>query len=197
MLVFDFHNRFLFLKKLFITIPAFINGATLKRDSFNISLNLEKVKPFFNFMSGHASNRYSICTDITAVDLIGKEPRYKVVYVLMSLKYNSRFSSSVRLSELDNIESITNIFEGANWLEREVWDMFGIFFLNHPDLRRILTDYGFSGYPLRKDFPLSGYTELRYDDTQKRVLSEPIELTQDFRIFEFNTPWEGDKPLQP
>ena len=114
-----------------------------------------------------------------------------MIYCLLSTKYNSRIKIKTFVDEFTPVESIVDIYQSANWLEREVWDMNGIYIEQHPDLRRILTDYGFEGYPLRKDFPLSGYTEVRYDDSQKRVISEPIELTQEFRVFNFNSPWES------
>ena len=110
-------------------------------------------------------------------------------YELLSIKFNSRLRVKTSINEVGSVESATKIFNSANWWEREVWDMFGIFFSNHPDLRRILTDYGFEGYPLRKDFPLSGYVEVRYDDTVKRVVCEPLELAQEFRSFNFESPW--------
>ena len=114
-----------------------------------------------------------------------------LIYFLLSTKYNSRIKIKTFVDELTPVESIVDLYQSANWLEREVWDMNGIYIEQHPDLRRILTDYGFEGYPLRKDFPLSGYTEVRYDDSQKRVISEPIELSQEFRVFNFNSPWES------
>ena len=116
--------------------------------------------------------------------------RFEVIYHLLSLRYNSRVRVRTYTDELTPIDSICELYKGANWFEREVWDMFGVFFRNHPDLRRILTDYGFDGHPFRKDFPLSGYHELRYDDELQRIVQEPLELTQEFRRFTLESPWE-------
>ena len=131
--------------------------------------------------------------DLFAVDYPTKENRFELIYCLLSTKYNSRIKIKTFVDELTPVESIVDLYQSANWLEREVWDMHGVYIEQHPDLRRILTDYGFEGYPLRKDFPLSGYNEVRYDDSQKRVIYEPVELTQEFRVFQFNSPWESDK----
>ncbi|MEI6558446.1 MAG: NADH-quinone oxidoreductase subunit C [Rhodospirillaceae bacterium] len=134
---------------------------------------------------------FSQLMDICGVDWPDREDRLEVVYNLLSLKHNRRIR--VRLSTRDGVAvaSATAVFASANWFEREIWDMFGVQFDHHPDLRRILTDYGFDGHPLRKDFPLTGYTEVRYDDELKRVVYEPVRLTQDFRTFDFLSPWEG------
>jgi len=128
--------------------------------------------------------------DVTAVDYPSQDPRFQVVYNLLSIQYNSRVRVKTRSSETLPIESVTSIYCSAGWWEREVWDLFGIFFYNHPDLRRILSDYGFQGHPLRKDFPLTGYVEVRYDDSEKRVITEPVEIDQEFRYFDFGSPWE-------
>jgi NADH-quinone oxidoreductase subunit C len=127
------------------------------------------------------------------VDFLTKNYRFSVIYDLLSLTYNSRLRLKVFTNELQSLPSSVKIFINANWWEREVWDMHGVYIEQHPDLRRILTDYGFEGYPLRKDFPLSGYNEVRYDESQKRVIYEPVELTQEFRVFHFYSPWEIDK----
>jgi len=123
------------------------------------------------------------------VDYPEKKNRFEVIYNLLSISYNSRITVSVSVDEKTPIDSVTPIFSGADWLEREVWDMFGIFFLGHKDLRRILTDYGFKGHPLRKDFPLTGYVEVRYSDSEKRVITEEVSLTQDYRTFIFDNNW--------
>jgi len=138
----------------------------------------------------HLSYKYKLLTYIAGVDLLGYIYRFVVVYDLLSLVYNTRLRVKVFLTEISSVPSITKIFINANWWEREVWDLFGIYFENHPDLRRILTDYGFEGYPLRKDFPLYGYVELRYDETKKQIIVEPVELSQKFRLFEYETPWQ-------
>ena len=124
-----------------------------------------------------------------------KNNRFQVVYALLSVRYNSRIRINLFVDEFKQVPSVVSIFNSAGWLERETWDMFGIFFKNNKDLRRILTDYGFDGFPLRKDFPLSGYIELRYDDSLKRIVYEPLEITQEFRFFDFTSPWEQIKNI--
>lgn len=124
------------------------------------------------------------------IDYPSREFRFVVVYNLCTHAYNSRIIFMTSVDEITPLESLTSLFSSAIWWEREAWDLFGVFFSNHPDLRRILTDYGFTGHPLRKDFPLSGYVEYRYDDSEKRVISEPVQLTQEFRSFDFSSPWE-------
>ena len=141
------------------------------------------------FLKKHISLQYNLLSCISGVDLLNKEYRFSVVYDLLSLTYNSRVRVKVFINEITFVRSLTDLFINANWWEREVWDLYGIYFNKHPDLRRILTDYGFEGYPMRKDFPLSGFVEVRYDETKKRVVLEPLELTQEFRLFTFETPW--------
>jgi NADH-quinone oxidoreductase subunit C len=134
--------------------------------------------------------------DIAGVDYPDREERFEVVYNLLSLKMNQRIRVKVTTDEDNPVPSVTGIWSTAGWFEREAWDLFGIYFANHPDLRRLLTDYGFEGHPLRKDFPLTGYVEVRWDDEQKRVVYEPVRLTQDFRTFDFMSPWEGMTAMQ-
>ncbi len=129
--------------------------------------------------------------DVAGVDYPDREARFDVVYHLLSMKQNQRVRVKLPAAEHMPVPSVTAVFSAAGWWEREAWDLYGIFFADHPDLRRILTDYGFEGHPLRKDFPLTGYVELRYDDEQKRVVYEPVKLTQEFRTFDFLSPWEG------
>ncbi len=129
--------------------------------------------------------------DVTAVDYPQRDERFEVVYHLLSLKHNQRIRVKLAAGEETPVPSVTEVFNSANWLEREAWDMYGIYFSGHPDLRRLLTDYGFEGHPLRKDFPLTGYVEVRYDEDQKRVVYEPVKLSQEFRSFDFMSPWEG------
>lgn len=140
---------------------------------------------------------FKVLIDVTAVDFPERAERFEVVYNLLSLSHNQRIRIKVATDENAPVPSMTQLFSSAGWFEREVWDMFGIFFTDHPDLRRMLTDYGFEGHPLRKDFPLTGYVEVRYDDEQKRVVYEPVKLTQDFRSFDFMSPWEGAKYILP
>jgi len=146
---------------------------------------------FFSFtcLKKHILYRFEILTCISGVDLLNSSLRFCVVYELLSITYNIRLRVKVFVNEVKSIASVTKIYINANWWEREIWDLFGIYFENHPDLRRLLTDYGFEGYPLRKDFPLYGYLELRYDEKKKRVIVEPLELSQDFRFFTFENPW--------
>ncbi|WP_421709862.1 NADH-quinone oxidoreductase subunit C [Algihabitans sp.] len=135
--------------------------------------------------------------DVTAVDYPDRQQRFEVVYNLLSLKHNQRLRVKLAADDETTVPSVAAVFSSAIWLEREVWDLFGIFFGDHPDLRRILTDYGFEGHPLRKDFPLTGYVEVRYDEDQKRVVYEPVKLTQEFRTFDFASPWEGMQGILP
>lgn len=151
----------------------------------------------FTFLRDAADLRFQQLSDITAVDHPGRTPRFDVVYQLLSLELNQRLRVKIATEADDPMPSITSVYTCANWPEREVWDMFGIQFSGHPDLRRILTDYGFEGHPLRKDFPLTGFLEVRYDTEQKRVIYEPVKLQQDFRRFDFTSPWEGLTPPAP
>ncbi|GIL91312.1 hypothetical protein Vretimale_17719 [Volvox reticuliferus] len=146
--------------------------------------------PLMTFLRDHVNTQFKCLLDVTAVDFPERAARFEVVYHLLSPRWNNRIRVKVCVDEVTAVPSISHIFNTANWFERETWDMFGVFFSGHPDLRRILSDYGFTGHPLRKDFPLSGYSEVRYDYGKKRVVSEPLELTQEFRYFDFNSPWE-------
>jgi NADH/F420H2 dehydrogenase subunit C len=148
------------------------------------------VKVLF-FLKNNSRCRFTVLSSISGVDYPNRVDRFEVVYDLLSLEYNIRVRVKTNVNELTPVSSVTSVYSAANWWEREVWDMFGIFFTNHPDLRRILTDYGFEGFPLRKEFPLTGYVEVRYDEAQKRVVCEPIELAQEFRKFDFTSPWNG------
>ena len=140
---------------------------------------------------------FKVLVDVTAADYPEREERFEIVYNLLSLSHNQRIRVKVPTDENTPVPSVVPLFSAAGWFEREVWDMFGVFFTDHPDLRRMLTDYGFEGHPLRKDFPLTGYVEVRYDDEQKRVVYEPVTLTQDFRSFDFMSPWEGAEYILP
>lgn len=142
------------------------------------------------FLKYNTYTRFQVLIDICGVDYPSRKRRFEVVYNLLSTRYNSRIRVQTSVDEITQISSVVSLFPSAGWWEREVWDMLGVYFITHPDLRRILTDYGFEGHPLRKDFPLSGYVEVRYDDSEKRVVSEPIEMTQEFRYFDFASPWE-------
>jgi len=150
----------------------------------------EGIVPVLQFLKDHHNAQFVNVCDITAIDVPSRHYRFELIYNLLSLRYNSRIRVKTYTDELTPVDSCVEIFKGANWYEREVWDMYGVFFSNHPDLRRILTDYGFEGHPFRKDFPLSGYVEVRYDDEAKRVVVEPVELAQEFRKFDLESPWE-------
>lgn len=178
----------------------------LKKDllSYEISLNeisitipKEVIVKVFTFLRDAADLHFQQLIDITAADYPSRTQRFEVVYHLLSLQNNSRLRVKVCVEADETIPSLVTVFPCANWMERETWDMFGIAFSGHPDLRRLLTDYGFEGHPLRKDFPLTGYVEVRYDTEQKRVLYEPVQLQQDFRTFDFISPWEGMTPPKP
>jgi NADH-quinone oxidoreductase subunit C len=143
------------------------------------------------FLRDEPSLQFRQLIDLCGVDYPDREARFDVVYHLLSLHHNQRIRVAVETAEDSPVPSVTSVFPNADWFEREAWDMYGVFFSDHPDLRRLLTDYGFEGHPLRKDFPMSGYVEMRYDETQKRVVYEPIKLRQDFRSFDFLSPWEG------
>ncbi len=152
------------------------------------------IQKVLTFLRDDANCQFKQVMDITAVDYPEREQRFEVVYNLLSLKHNQRVRVKVNTDEDTPVPTVTGLYAGAGWFEREVWDMFGVSFSDHPDLRRILTDYGFEGHPLRKDFPLTGFVERRYDDEQKRVVYEPVKLVQDFRNFDFLSPWEGMLP---
>nr|YP_011008410.1 NADH dehydrogenase subunit 9 [Syringoderma abyssicola]WBP70381.1 NADH dehydrogenase subunit 9 [Syringoderma abyssicola] len=147
------------------------------------------------FLHHHTNAGFQILTCISGVDYPEREERFEVVYEILSVRYRVRLRLKVQTSETNSLFSIVSLFPCANWWEREIWDLFGIFFYTHPDLRRILTDYGFEGHPLRKDFPLSGYSELRYDEDQRMVVCEPIELSQEFRAFSYTPSWSNKTSL--
>jgi len=171
-------------------VPKWIYEIRFEKNELVIFIYPEYVVPFFNFLKNHTNTQYKMLMDITAIDYPSKNLRFEVVYNVLSIQYNTRIRIKIRSTELTPLNSIISIYSSAAWYERETWDMFGIYFSNNTDLRRILTDYGFEGHPLRKDFPLSGYVEVRYDDSEKRVITEPVEITQDFRYFDFASPWE-------
>ena len=158
-----------------------------------IGIDIENLYSTILYLKTNDKCRFKQLIDITAVDYPEKEKRFKLVYLLLSHENNLRILININIDEKLHVPSITKIFPSANWMEREVFDMYGISFKDHPDLRRILTDYGFKGYPLRKDFPLTGHTEVRYSEEHKKVVSEPVKLDQEYRNFDFESPWEGTK----
>jgi len=161
-----------------------------------IDINFEDIISTILFLKTNQKCKFRQLIDITAVDYPQKEKRFKIVYLLLSHENNLRLIINTSIDEKGTIPSITKIFPSANWMEREVFDMYGISFKDHPDLRRILTDYGFDGYPLRKDFPLTGHTEVRYSEEKKKVIYEPVKLDQEYRDFDFESPWEGTKYIK-
>jgi NADH dehydrogenase (ubiquinone) Fe-S protein 3 len=179
-----------FAKSLILLVPKWIQSYTFQKGEMIFVIAPEYVLPFFQFLRDHTQTQFKLLADITAVDYPSRSARFEVVYNLLSIQYNARIRVKTCVDEITPLNSLVEIYPSANWFERETWDMFGIFFTEHPDLRRILTDYGFQGHPLRKDFPLSGYVEVRYDDSEKRVITEPLEMTQEFRYFDFASPWE-------
>jgi NADH-quinone oxidoreductase subunit C len=163
----------------------------------NVDVKPSNIVDFVDFLRTDSACRFSSLVDITGVDYPDRAKRFDVVYHFLSMYQNHRIRLRVSTREEDMVPSITSVHPSANWFEREVYDMFGILFSGHPDLRRILTDYGFRGYPLRKDFPTTGYTEVRYDEAQKRVVYEPVSLVQEYRQFDFMSPWEGAEYILP
>lgn len=183
--------KYSFLKSFNSIFDKYGLKLNLFRGDYVLDLNCVKnLNLVLFFIRDHENALFKLLVDIFSIDFPECEKRFTLVYSLLSLKYNARMFIKLSLHELSSVPSITNVYKSACWMEREVWDMNGIFFVNHPDLRRLLTDYGFNGHPLKKDFPLSGYTEVRYDDSQKRVISEPIEMAQEYRTFHFKSFWE-------
>ncbi|XP_021257849.1 NADH dehydrogenase [ubiquinone] iron-sulfur protein 3, mitochondrial [Numida meleagris] len=160
-------------------------------NELELLIHPDGIIPVLTFLRDHTNAQFKSLADLTAVDVPSRQYRFEIVYNLLSLRFNSRIRVKTYTDELTPVDSAVSVHKAANWYEREVWDMYGVFFANHPDLRRILTDYGFEGHPFRKDFPLSGYVEVRYDDEVKRVVAEPVELAQEFRKFDLNSPWEA------
>lgn len=158
---------------------------------------LATLTKLLTFLRDDSNCQFKVLLDITAVDYPEREDRFALVYILLSLSQNQRIKVKLTVGEDVAVPTASEVFSAANWYERETWDMYGIYFSDHPDLRRILTDYGFEGHPLRKDFPLTGRVEVRYDETQKRVVYDPVSLTQDFRSFDFLSPWEGMSEILP
>lgn len=175
-------------------MPKFIQQFTVWKDELTINVAPSALIPVLTFLRDHTGSQFRSLVDITAADFPSRENRFEVVYNMLSVRFNGRIRVKTYASELSAVPSATSLFQSANWYEREVYDMFGVFFEGHPDLRRILTDYGFEGHPLRKDFPLSGYTEVRWDEEKQRVVYEPIELTQAFRNFGDASAWEQVGP---
>lgn len=171
--------------------PGAVTESRIAYGELTIYAQAAKIVDVLKKLRDDASTAFTTLIDVTAVDYPAREKRFDVVYHLLSMQTNQRIRVIVDTDEDTPVPSVIGLFPTANWFERETFDMYGVLFSDHPDLRRILTDYGFNGYPLRKDFPLTGYVEVRYDDDQKRVLYEPVKLVQEFRSFDFLSPWEG------
>jgi len=173
-----------------------IKKSEINFDQLFIDVDVENITSVILFLKTNDKCKFRQLIDITAVDYPGKKKRFKIVYLLLSHENNLRIVINIYIDEKIAVPSITKIFPSANWMEREIFDMYGISYKEHPDLRRILTDYGFEGHPLRKDFPLSGYTEVRYNEDRKKVISEPVKLDQEYRDFDFESPWDGTKYIK-
>ena len=173
-----------------------IKKSEINFDQLFIDVDVENITSVILFLKTNDKCKFRQLIDITAADYPGKEKRFKIVYLLLSHENNLRIVINIYIDEKIVVPSITKIFPSANWMEREIFDMYGISYKDHPDLRRILTDYGFEGHPLRKDFPLSGYTEVRYNEDRKKVISEPVKLDQEYRDFDFESPWDGTKYIK-
>lgn len=165
--------------------------AAVADGALTVAVQRPSIAKVLKFLRDDTNCQFTQLVDLCAVDFPEREERFDVVYHLLSMNHNLRIRVKVTASEETAVPTASKVFSCANWFEREVWDMYGVFFSDHPDLRRILTDYGFDGHAQRKDFPLTGYVEVRYDEEQKRVVYEPVKLTQDFRTFDFVSPWEG------
>ncbi len=173
------------------SLSDYVFAAEVTRDELTVDVRADQVVRVLKFLKDDPRCRFEQLTDLCGVDYPERDPRFDVVYHLLSLSHNCRLRLKVGVNEDQPVPSATEIYPSAGWWERETWDLYGIYFAGNPDLRRLLTDYGFDGHPLRKDFPLTGYVELRYDSEQKRVVYEPVKLTQEFRRFDFLSPWEG------
>lgn len=177
--------------RLLPVVGGLIEDASSQNGELVVRCSVENLIEVLTNLRDDDDLAFTQLTDLTAVDYPNRPYRFEMVYQLISITQNQRLRLLVAVEEGAVVPSVISIFNAANWAEREVWDMFGIFFSGHPDLRRLLTDYGFEGHPLRKDFPLTGYVEVRYDDTQRRVVYEPVHLVQEYRDFDFLSPWEG------
>ncbi len=178
-------------KKINSELTTKINSSKINHDQLEIQINKESLLDVVIFLKKNNLTKFRQLIDITAVDYIGSENRFKMIYLFLSHEYNLRINITFSINENEVVNSLTKIFPSANWMEREVFDMYGIKFNDHPDLRRILTDYGFTGHPLRKDFPITGHNEVRYSEEKKKVIYEPVKLEQNYRNFDYSSPWEG------
>ena len=178
-------------------LPADVIRSEIVRGELILWVGRPAIVRVLTFLRDDPRMLFKQLVDLCGVDYPERPERFEVVYNLLSLRHNRRVRVKVATDENEPVPSVTGVFSSANWYERETWDLFGVYFSDHPDLRRLLTDYGFEGHPLRKDFPLTGYVELRYDEDQKRVVYEPVKLKQEFRSFDFMSPWEGMNEILP
>ncbi len=179
------------------SVPDLASSSSIKLDELTIATSREALIRLLTFLRDDQECQFKQLVDICGVDWPEREPRFDIVYHLLSHRQNHRIRVKLMTDAQATVPSANDLFSAASWYEREVWDLYGVFFDGHPDLRRLLTDYGFDGHPLRKDFPLTGYVEVRYDEEQKRVVYEPTKLTQEFRSFDFMSPWEGAQYVLP
>lgn len=177
--------------------PDEVDGWTVANGELTLQTTVGGLHTLVQHLTENAACAFTTLVDITGVDWPGRERRFDIVYHFLSMRQNHRVRVKVPCGEEDVLPSICDLHPSANWYEREVFDMFGVLYSRHPDLRRILTDYGFRGHPLRKDFPTTGYVEVRYDETAKRVVYEPVQLVQEYRTFDFMSPWEGAEYILP
>ena len=183
-------------KKINSELTTKIKSSEIRHDQLYLNIDSEDIIDVSLFIKSNKDTKFRQLIDITVVDYPENIQRFKIVYLFLSHEFNQRIILSYLINENELIESLTSIFPAANWMEREVFDMYGVKFKNHPDLRRILTDYGFEGHPLRKDFPLTGHTEVRYSEEKKKVIKEPVKLEQNYRNFDYESPWEGTKYIK-
>ena len=183
-------------KKINSELTTKIKKSEIKHNQLYINIDSEDLINVTLFIKSNENTKFRQLIDVTVVDYPENTQRFKVVYLFLSHEFNQRIILSYFISENEVIPSLTSIYPAANWMEREVFDMYGVKFKDHPDLRRILTDYGFEGHPLRKDFPLTGHTEVRYSEEQKKVIKEPVKLEQNYRNFDYESPWEGTKYIK-
>jgi len=183
-------------KKINSELTTKIKESKIKHNQLYVTINSEDLLDVILLLKTNKNIKFRQLIDITAVDYPENQKRFKIVYLLLSHEFNQRIILSYFISENEKISSLTKIFPSANWMEREVFDMYGIKFNDHPDMRRILTDYGFEGHPLRKDFPLTGHNEVRYSEDEKKVIYEPVKLEQNYRNFDYESPWEGTKYIK-
>ena len=183
-------------KKINSELNTKINSSKINHNQIYVNIDSKDLIDVILFLKNNETTKFRQLIDVTAVDFPQNDKRFKLVYLFLSHEYNSRLILECYINEDEIVPTMTKIYPAANWMEREVFDMYGIVFKDHPDLRRILTDYGFEGYPLRKDFPLSGHNEVRYSEDEKKVIYEPVKLEQDYRNFDYDSPWEGTKYIK-